>query len=564
MGKGSIIAHLGAGQYSVTLNQERARVTAAIALLTAQIATMETTLAGMAAGHDKDLLRLEITSLEKKKEQLEAHTTDPAVTAWCADLTIDLSGEVATVEIPGERGTVQIRPGYAGRSAYAAARDGQLQEAIASTPAGVFYNWAMLPGWQKWKPTARHGVISDIDTINDLCTVTLEAATSSAQGLNVNQAAVLYNVPVEYMECNATAFENGDSVLVAFTDQDWAQPKVIGFKDNPKSCNGGGYVVVKLYGSGWAEPYRYWVWDLTTSALAVMTDAEGDPITQPCEEAEFTGFMTRQSVSFLTENPTFGKSLEIATETYPTPETAPVVSDVLGMDGLAYNNDYDYTNAAVYSKNVHNHYKMGRHISLLQSGETSCFVFDFAQASTYQLSGYHDMGGGWICNTHAVQTITDSYQVQTPLGITHSFDTIKLYKVQDRADCGDWSITEQTTEYVCEAQTSLNLGAGANGYMQFYFVKWYTVDSETGEWTFHWHAAVAARNAPNVDPATMDRADYIAGGRNDALESFITAAIADYISDNGHDLESGTKADISDTLFDGFSIVLDAYGEDFA
>lgn len=50
---------------------------------------------------------------------------DETVDAWCADLTTDLTGEVGTVEIPGERSnpaaTVHIRPGYDGRAAYTAA-----------------------------------------------------------------------------------------------------------------------------------------------------------------------------------------------------------------------------------------------------------------------------------------------------------------------------------------------------------------------------------------------------------------------------------------------------------
>ncbi len=50
---------------------------------------------------------------------------DETVEAWCADLTTDLTGEVGTVEIPGERSnpaaTVHIRPGYDDRAAYTAA-----------------------------------------------------------------------------------------------------------------------------------------------------------------------------------------------------------------------------------------------------------------------------------------------------------------------------------------------------------------------------------------------------------------------------------------------------------
>jgi hypothetical protein len=104
------------------------------------------------------------------------------------------------------------------------------------SPEQAFWNAAVLPGWQKWKPTYRLGTITALDVEADTASVTLDAATSSAQGLNVNQATSLTAVPVEYMTCNASAFEIGDACLVQFVGQDQAAPKVVGFKDHPKSC----------------------------------------------------------------------------------------------------------------------------------------------------------------------------------------------------------------------------------------------------------------------------------------------------------------------------------------
>ena len=43
-------------------------------------------------------------------------------------------------------------------------------------------------------------------------------------------------VPIEYMNCNAWAFAEGDRIVVQFTGQDWAQPKVIGFESDPQPC----------------------------------------------------------------------------------------------------------------------------------------------------------------------------------------------------------------------------------------------------------------------------------------------------------------------------------------
>jgi hypothetical protein len=191
----------------------------------------------------KKMLALRLASIMKKVQQYQNHIAiDHTMAAWCADLTEDLSGIVGTIEVPGEIGVVQIQPGYDGNAAYDADRDGQMQGTAAGDPAAVFYNLAMLPGWQKWMPTYRYGTITAIDTGADTCTVELDTAQSSAQSLDINHLSVLYNVPIEYMQCNSSAFEVGDKVLVKFdsvkgqTVSNWATAEVIGFKEEPKAC----------------------------------------------------------------------------------------------------------------------------------------------------------------------------------------------------------------------------------------------------------------------------------------------------------------------------------------
>jgi len=152
--------------------------------------------------------------------------------AWCADYTEDLSGEVATAEVPGEMGNVIIKPGFEG-NAWSAAKDGAMQPTLASTPAATFYNLAMLPGWQKWRPTFRTATITHLD--GDTCSITLDTATSSQQGLGVNAQANYSKVPILYMDCNGAAFEEGDKVLVAFAGNVEA-PTVVGFEEQPKVC----------------------------------------------------------------------------------------------------------------------------------------------------------------------------------------------------------------------------------------------------------------------------------------------------------------------------------------
>ena len=179
-----------------------------------------------------DVLKSEQAQLKKDQSTWTALVLTETVSAWCADLTEDASGLVATVEIPGENALVLIAPAAPAPTA----ADGALAAREVQSPEQVFWNAAVLPGWQRWKPTYRLGTITALDVEADTASVTLDAAYSSAQGLNVNQATSLTAVPVVYMSCNALAFEVGDRCVVAFTGQSQDAPKVIGFRDHPKAC----------------------------------------------------------------------------------------------------------------------------------------------------------------------------------------------------------------------------------------------------------------------------------------------------------------------------------------
>lgn len=197
----------------------------------------------------------------------------PVVAAWCADMTDTLSPNtpVATVEIPGERQLgLRIRPQFGQGNGYTAARDGRLQSAFSSSPEATFWNWALHPGAEKWRPRYRLGRILAIDPAKATCTVALDPqstgdATRARDGqvLDVNSPlkivvdpqtghaqsvlpgpnlqiqngiTTLLNVPIQYMDCGADAFAVKDAVLVEFIDRDWTQPRVIGFADHPRPC----------------------------------------------------------------------------------------------------------------------------------------------------------------------------------------------------------------------------------------------------------------------------------------------------------------------------------------
>jgi len=279
MGKGIIKSGGTGGLYQVEVVLETSRIQAELDRLAARISQLETLIAGETDERKKRYYRLLKVSLEKKQSYLEKYRTEnPTVSAWCADLTENLSGEVATAEIPGERTSIIIRPGYVGRAVYSPSRDGYLSPALALSPAETFYNLAMKPGWQKWMPTYRYGEITALE--GDVCSVSLEGATNSETGLGVNQAESLSGIPIEYMSCNGAAFAIGDSVLVEFRGQDWNNPVVIGFKTDPKPC-------CWIY-QMWDEEPGIWYWhpdfsppidalySVSGGELHVETDRDGE------------------------------------------------------------------------------------------------------------------------------------------------------------------------------------------------------------------------------------------------------------------------------------------------
>jgi hypothetical protein len=208
-----------------------------------------------------NVLKSEQAQLTKDLATWAALVLTETVPAWCADLTEDASGLVATVEIPGENALVLVAPAAPAPTA----TDGVLTAREVQSPEQAFWNAAVLPGWQKWKPTYRRGTITAIDYDADTASVTLFEDVSSARNLPINQSSNLTAVPVDYMQCDAEAFAVGDVVVVKFTGQDWANPKVIGFCDNPKAC----------YIRGWT--FSAGVWGPPPSGVGFMWRPSGGP-----------------------------------------------------------------------------------------------------------------------------------------------------------------------------------------------------------------------------------------------------------------------------------------------
>jgi len=305
MGKGVIISGGEAGRYVVQLDYDDARKALVLSRLNAKIDFYQDQLAIETDSHRQGRLKLWIAAAQKRRDFLSMASvcpTDSNITAWCADLTEDLSGDVGTIEIESETEQVLIRPGYEGNAVYSALRDGQMQPLLAQEPAASLLNWMFHDARQKWKPRHRVATIVSVDHDTDTCSLTIDAADGAMTGADVNIMASFTSVPIDYMSCNSAPFEAGDRVVVEFTDNDWAQPVVIGFESNPKGCDHD-YVIVTVKARPWdvATNTVYtpvdWciVWDVGMGCMAGEIEASathGDFLTFPCKYSDLAYWLS--------------------------------------------------------------------------------------------------------------------------------------------------------------------------------------------------------------------------------------------------------------------------------
>lgn len=209
----------------------------------------------------------------KRQNQLEQVPEGREMDLWCADYSVELTGEVGLVDIndEGGQGTL-VQPGFEDAATYDATRDGALFPNLAQSGAQIYLNAALLPGVQKWRPRYRIGTITKLS--GDVCNVDLDPAQSSAQDLNINQAETLQQVPIKYMDCNGFAFEENDRVLVRFTQ---SGPLVVGFARNPKDCGLPQVICTPMLSQRQFWTGRYYGPDFENSA--------GEPINPPLGQA---------------------------------------------------------------------------------------------------------------------------------------------------------------------------------------------------------------------------------------------------------------------------------------
>lgn len=191
----------------------------------------------------KNIVKGQLKAAQQRKAELQNVAAEVTQNIWCADYTLDKTGNINTIELPGEPSTVIVEPQSRPDDAPALLPPGDVVARELMRSEHVYLNAAILPGWQAYKPTYRRGIIMALDTVANTATVGLVPAVSSAKDknyktldINHRSPVTLTDVPVTYMSCNAAAFEVGDSVVIQFEGQDWTKPRVIGFVERPKPC----------------------------------------------------------------------------------------------------------------------------------------------------------------------------------------------------------------------------------------------------------------------------------------------------------------------------------------
>ncbi len=195
MGKAEIIADLGAGHYVINrVYAGRDALQSKIDAINNRIVKLQNRYSSMPSNTEAEILekhivKLQISSLQVQERYFQnGFPEDIEINAYCADYTEGLSGEVGTIDIPGEvSALVNIRPGYDETAGFDAERDGEFWPSIAVGPWTCFLNKCILPGWQKWYPLHRLAWIVSINTKNDTCSVVIQPTLSSQQLLSVNQ-----------------------------------------------------------------------------------------------------------------------------------------------------------------------------------------------------------------------------------------------------------------------------------------------------------------------------------------------------------------------------------------
>ena len=189
MGKAIIKENFGLGYYKIELVIARDQVDAELLGLNNKLTELNSKYPTGDEEKDNEF-KIAIASVQRRIAYLEEKLPENLfMNAFCVDYSDSLAidPEVGTIEaartyvqilnneVEGEYEStygIWIRPGFSDNAAYNAERDGIVNPPINQNPWQLFYNEAMTPGTQKWKPRYRYGLITRID--GDYCDVLLE------------------------------------------------------------------------------------------------------------------------------------------------------------------------------------------------------------------------------------------------------------------------------------------------------------------------------------------------------------------------------------------------------
>lgn len=186
-------------------------------------------------------LKLNLAIIQKKYYELEEEDDPAPIEAWCADYSVNLTGEVDTIELDGDTSkTLIIAPG----GIAPVIPDTVALTIPAHSATQAFYNWAVFPAWQRWRPTYREGIISAMyqypaDVGPYYASVTIVPSVSAAQKLEITPPVgeLPERYSFDYMSCDYAAFIPGDRVVVAWPKRNWTEGVIVGFVNNPRPCN---------------------------------------------------------------------------------------------------------------------------------------------------------------------------------------------------------------------------------------------------------------------------------------------------------------------------------------